>query len=247
MAASATVFSQTSAISSRGSLTISTVPMVLPFVATGTSWVSMGGPIRAANQRGAGRRSSSRVGPDRSEIATPAASRTPMRTWRTERNCTGSVLSNCSAGMPCWISCTASLTISSASRIDAAISIRVAVPALKMVTAPATKAAIPLIATNTMRSCARTERPNHKALEICERHRAGDRTAMSPGARMTFSRGLASEARGREHRFTSIDDVDATRPAQPVMRGLVPRISRRRALCRMIGRRRIESRFRWRQ
>jgi len=51
----------------------------------------------------------------------------------------------------------------------------------------------------TMRSCARTERPNHKALSICERHRAGDRTAMSPGARMMFSRGLASKAHGRAH------------------------------------------------
>jgi hypothetical protein len=48
--------------------------MVRPFIATGTSWVSIGGPISAANQRGAGERSSSRDGRDGSEIATPAAS-----------------------------------------------------------------------------------------------------------------------------------------------------------------------------
>ena len=69
---------------------------------------------------------------------------------------------NGSAGMPCATSSTASLTITEASFMEAAISTRVDACALKMVTTPATAAAIRLVRMNTIRICVRTERANHR-------------------------------------------------------------------------------------
>ena len=59
-----------------------------------------------------------------------------------------------------------------ASSIEAAISTRVAVRALRMVTPPATSAATMSISTNTIRSWVRTERPYHSA---CARPLCGSR------------------------------------------------------------------------
>src|SRR5215475_2750070 len=70
------------------------------------------------------------------------------------------------------MSATVSLAISSASRIDAAISILVAAPALKMMMPPAIDAATRLIAMNTMRIWVRTERPNQRRFNRPTRHGA---------------------------------------------------------------------------
>ena len=76
---------------------------------------------------------------------------------------------NFSAGTSCCINPTASLTSSSASSIEAAISIRVEVRACRIVTTPAISPAITSISMKTMSSCARTERPYHSQ---CDNTRA---------------------------------------------------------------------------
>ncbi len=130
-APSATVFPQTSAISSLGSPMISTEPIGCPLTITGTVRLASGGAISAANQAGA---RSSRTPSEpptgrRNESGAPAASLTTMRTWRTSRNCELRSARNFSAGTSCCINTTASLTSSWASSIEAAISTRVEVRA----------------------------------------------------------------------------------------------------------------------
>src|SRR5262249_52703246 len=68
------------------------------------------------------------------------------------------------------MSSTVSLAISSASRMDAAISMRVEAPALRMITPPAIDAATRLRAMNTRRIWVRTERPNHREFSTRRRH-----------------------------------------------------------------------------
>src|SRR5947209_5455647 len=163
-APSATVLLHTSAISSRGSATISTEPTRAALTITGTSRLAIGAAISAANH--AGTRLSRVVwgapAGGRGASGEPAASFTTIRTWRTSRNCELRSARNFSAGTSCCMRKTASLTSSSASSIDAAISTRVDARAWRIVTALATKPAITSITTKTMRSCARTERACHK-------------------------------------------------------------------------------------
>src|SRR5262249_61666141 len=86
------------------------------------------------------------------------------------------------------------------SRIEAAISMRVDVLALKMVTPPATRAAMPSTRMNTIRSCARTERPNHRASSARARHDAGvPAVALESGARMAFLPNLGGARVEEEH------------------------------------------------
>ena len=116
----------------------------------------------------------------------PAASFTTIRTWRTSRNCEVRSARNFSAGTSCRISPTASRTRSCASSIEAAISTRVDVRAWKIVTAPATSAAITSITTKTMSNCVRTERPCHKTCAARFGHAGGasNGVGVSDGARM---------------------------------------------------------------
>src|ERR1700730_2376615 len=86
--------------------------------------------------------------------------------------------------MPCWMSRTASLTINSASRIDAAISMRVEAPALKMMTPPAMDAAMRFITMKMMKIWVRTERPNHRKFNTPMRHGTDDLRAFCTSARM---------------------------------------------------------------
>ena len=180
----------TSAISSRGSATISTDPTRAALTMTGMSRLAIGGAISAANHAGA---RSSRVVSEvltapRGASGEPAASFTTIRTWRTSRNCELRSARNFSAGTSCCMRATASLTSSSPSSIDAAISTRVDARAWRMVTAPATKPAMTSMAMKTMRSCARTERPCHSACDrpCADSHAGGqgDGILLSDGARM---------------------------------------------------------------
>ncbi len=165
--ARATVFPQTSAISSRGSATISTVPMRWPLTMTGTSRLAIGGAISAANHDGACASCAALASPagGRTGSGAPAASFTTIRTWRTSRNGEDRSARNFSAGTSCCMRATASLTRSCASSIEAAISTRVEVRAWMIVTAPASSPAISSMTTTTRRSCARTERPCQSACE----------------------------------------------------------------------------------
>jgi hypothetical protein len=70
--------------------------------------------------------------------------------------------------------------------------------ALKMVTPPATRAAMPSTRMNTIRSCARTERPNHRASSARARHDAGaPAAAVESGARIAL---VLDPLRRAEHR-----------------------------------------------
>src|SRR5258708_2510200 len=185
---SETVLPHTSAISWCGSATISTEPTRAPLTTTGTSRLAIGAAISAANH--AGTRLSRLAAPAGGcgQRGEPPASFTTIRTWRTSRNCELRSARNFSAGTSCCMRATASLTSSSASSIEAAISTRVDARAWRIVTAPATNSAITSIPTKTMRSRARTERPCHSA---CDRVRAGGHASggsngirFSDGARM---------------------------------------------------------------
>ena len=193
---SATVLPQVSAISSRGSATISTVPMRWPLTMTGTSRLAIGGAISAANHDGA-RPSGTESEPLMGRLAgsgAPAASVTTIRTWRTSRNGEERSARNFSAGTACCMRATASLTRRSASSIDAAISTRVEVRAWMIVTAPARMAAISSMATTRRRSCVRTGRPCQSACESlrADSHGRGNDIPVSVCALMDV---LRSDAR----------------------------------------------------